>query len=131
MTQLWNSVSTLQNESDWFPFRYDSCSVEKFEIKQAGDDLTITMKNIPTRGKFTYVLYRPGSNRSENVPQGVARVDEDGVAKISLPKMSEYLDDFRKFPESFIYRLVSDGYVSQVYRKHLSNISFNTVYHNF
>jgi hypothetical protein len=131
MTQLWNSTSTLQNEPEWFPFRYDSCTAQNFEIKPAGDDLHITIKNVPTRGEFTYVLYRPGTERSQNVEQGVAKVEANGEAKLSLPKLSEYQDNMRNFPESFVYRIVADGYVSQVYRKYLTNIDFNTVFHNF
>ena len=93
--------------------------------------LNITMKNIPTSGQFTYVLYRPGAERTSNVVQGVAKVEANGEAKLSLPKLSEYQDNMRNFPESFLYRIVADGYVSQVYRKYLVNIDFNTVFHNF
>tara|TARA_Y100001970_G_C14137983_1_gene805439 strand:+ start:49 stop:444 length:396 start_codon:yes stop_codon:yes gene_type:complete len=131
MTQLWNSTSTIQNEAEWFPFRYDSCTAESFEIKTAGNDLNITMKNIPTNGKFTYLLYRPGTDRTENVVQGVAKVEANGEAKLSLPKLNKYEDNMRSFPESFVYRIVADGYISQVYRKYLENIDFNTVFHNF
>ena len=131
MTQLWNSISTSQNESEWFPFRYDSCSVEQFEIKKAGDDLHFTMKNIPTRGDFTYLLYRPGTQSKNESAQGVVKVEKNGEAKISLPQLEDYTDDFRFYPKSFVYRIVSDGYVSQVYRKYVSNIDFDTVYHNF
>ena len=131
MTQLWNSISTIQNEPEWFPFRYDSCTVQQLEVKKAGNDLELTIKNVPTRGNFTYVLYRPGNSFEKNVNQGVAKVESDGSCKISLPTLEKYSDKMRSFPESFVYRIISDGYVSQVYRKYLSNIEFNTVYHNF
>ena len=131
MTQLWNSIDTLQNESEWFPFRYDNCSMQNFEIKKAGDDLQITIKNVPYKGEFTYVVYRPGSQRSDESPQGVARVSENGEAVIHLPNLNEYTDSLRFFSKSFIYRIVSQGYVSQVYRKNLDQVTFNTVYHNF
>ena len=131
MTQLWNSISTIQNEPEWFPFRYDSCSVQNFEIKVAGNDLELTIKNVPTKGEFTYLLYRPGNKFENNSVQGVAKVEKDGTAKLSLPKLESYDDKMRNFPESFVYRIVSDGYASQVYRKYLSNVDFNIVYHSF
>jgi hypothetical protein len=131
MTQLWNSTSTLQNEGEWFPFRYDNCSAENFEIKPAGDDIHLTMKHLPLRSKSTFVLYRPATDRSSTVAQGVSKVDSNGEAKLSLPKLSEYEDNMRNFPESFVYRIVEDGCISQVYRKYLVNIDFNTVFHNF
>ena len=129
MTQLWRSTSTNQNEMDWFPFRYDNCTVSSFEIKDAGNDINITLKNVPMLSEYTYILYRPGASKDVKPIQGVARVI-DGDAKLSLPKMEDYVDGMEYHSASFIYRLVSTGYVSQVYRKNILDESLESVYYH-
>ena len=49
MTQLWNSIDTLQNESEWFPFRYDNCSMQNFEIKKAVMTYKLQLKMYHTK----------------------------------------------------------------------------------
>jgi len=105
--------------------------VKSFDVKEAGSETKLTLKNIPRKDKYTYVLYRPGLPRGKEVEQGVALVDEKGNADISLPKMEAYFDGNRYFHSSFVYRIAGGGYVSQVYRKNIENVTDDQAFHNF